>query len=153
MKIVPWRPEYSEEFKNINLQWLQEFFWVEPRDKEVLGNPEHYIINPGGNIFFAKNDEKELIGCIALMKIDDAVFELTKMGIKPEHRGNKIGQKLLKHTLDFARENKWSKLVIYSNRRLENAIHLYKKIGFVEIPIEQNNPYSRGDIKMQLILS
>lgn len=152
MQIVPWKPEYSEEFKEMNLYWLEEFFWVEPHDEDVLGNPEKYIIKPGGNIFFVK-EKDEIIGCVALMKMEEGVFELTKMAIKPTHRGKKLGQELMKHTLEFARKKGWDTLIIYSNRKLENAIHLYRKFGFIEIPIEENNPYSRGDIKMQLNLS
>lgn len=152
MEIVSWQPEYSEEFKNMNIYWLEEFFWVEPHDKEVLGNPEKYIIEPGGTIFFAR-ENNEIIGCVALMKMEENIFELTKMAVKPEHREKKIGQQLMRHTLDFAKEKSWKELIIYSNRKLENAIHLYRKYGFVEIQIEQNNPYSRGDIKMKLKLS
>lgn len=152
MQIVSWKPEYSEEFKEMNLYWLEEFFWVEPHDEDVLGNPEKYIIKPGGNIFFVK-EKDEIIGCVALMKMGEGVFELTKMAIKPAHRGKKLGHELMKHTLEFARKKGWDTLIIYSNRKLENAIHLYRKFGFIEIPIEENNPYSRGDIKMQLNLS
>ncbi len=152
MQIVEWKPEYSSEFKKMNIQWLEEFFWVEPHDEEVLGNPEKYIIKPGGNIFFTLDDDT-VIGCVALMKMEDNIFELTKMAVKPGYRGKKIGQQLMKHTLEYARRKGWEKLIIYSNRKLENAIHLYLKYGFEEIPIENNNPYSRGDIKMQLKLS
>lgn len=152
MEIISWQPEYAEEFKNMNLQWLEEFFWVEPYDEEVLGDPEKYIIQPGGNILFVKDDNK-ILGCVALMRMSEDVFELTKMAVKPEYRGQKIGQKLMKHTLEFAKNREWNKLIIYSNRKLENAIHLYRKYGFEEIPIEQNGPYSRGDIKMRLNLS
>ncbi|SDR67274.1 Ribosomal protein S18 acetylase RimI [Christiangramia echinicola] len=152
MQIVDWKPEYSEEFKNMNIHWLEEFFWVEPHDEEVLGDPKKHIIDPGGMIFFVKEID-EIIGCVALMKIENNIFELTKMAVKPKHRGKKIGQQLMQHTLDFARNEGWDRLIIYSNRKLENAIHLYRKYGFIEIPIEKNNPYSRGDIKMVLNLS
>lgn len=152
MQIVSWEPKYSEDFKDMNLYWLKEFFWVEPHDENVLGNPEKYIIDPGGKIFFVKESE-EIIGCVALMKIEDGIFELTKMAVKPEYRGKKIGQQLMNYTLEFARKKDWDQLIIYSNRKLANAIHLYRKYGFVEIPIEENNPYSRGDIKMKLNLS
>ena len=148
MQIISWQDKYANEFKEMNLYWLKEFFWVEPHDEEVLGNPKKYIIDPGGMIFFVKNED-DIIGCVALMKMEDGIFELTKMAIKPAYRGNKIGQKLMEYTLAFSRE----KLIIYSNRKLENAIHLYKKFGFKEIPMEANGPYSRGDIKMELNLS
>ena len=150
-EIISFQPEYAREFKDLNLDWLNKFFWVEPHDEEVLGNPEEFIIKPGGNIFFAK-EEDTIIGTVALMKIEDKVFELTKMAVTPRAQGKKIGQKLMEHTLKFAKEQGWETLIIYSNRKLENAIYIYKKCGFEEIPIEQNNPYSRGDIKMKLEL-
>lgn len=152
MEIISWNSQYAEDFKKLNLQWLEEFFWVEPHDEEVLGKPGKYIIEPGGMIFFVKENE-EIIGCVALMKMGEDTFELTKMAVKPEFRGKKIGHKLLQHTLEFAKKQPWKNLIIYSNRKLENAIHLYEKYGFVEIPIGENNPYSRGDIKMRLNLS
>lgn len=151
MEIIDYDPAYARDFKDLNLDWLNKFFWIEPHDEDVLGNPEDFIIRPGGNIFFAKEGET-ILGTVALMKIEDKVFELTKMAVIPRAQGKKIGQKLMEHTLQFAKERGWKTLIIYSNRKLENAIYIYKKYGFEEIPIEQNNPYSRGDIKMKLEL-
>ncbi len=152
MEILSYTPKYAEDFKNLNIAWLEKYFWVEPHDEDVLGNPEKYIIEPGGNIFFVK-DNDEIIGTVALMKMEDNIFELTKMAVTPAAQGKKIGQQLMEHTINFAKNKGWQKLIIYSNRKLENAIYIYKKYGFVEIPIENNNPYSRGDIKMELNLS
>lgn len=152
MEILKFTPEYAPDFKNLNIEWLEEYFYVEPHDEEVLGNPIKYIIQPGGNIFFVKDEEK-ILGTVAFMKIEEGVFELTKMAITPAARGKRIGQKLMQYALDFAKEEGWKKIIIYSNRKLENAIHIYRKYGFEEIPIEGNNPYARGDIKMQLLLS
>jgi len=152
MEIVHWEQQYAGDFEKLNLQWLEEFFYVEPHDEEVLGKPEKYIIGRGGNIFFVKKDDM-VVACVALMKIEDKIFELTKMAVKPGFRGQKIGHSLMEYTLNFAKSSGIRKLIIYSNRKLENAIHLYRKYGFQEIEIEQNNPYARGDIKMSLILS
>ncbi|WP_081212111.1 GNAT family N-acetyltransferase [Salegentibacter sediminis] len=152
MEIISYQPQYAKDFKELNIAWLEKYFWVESHDEEVLGNPEKYIIEPGGTIFFVKEAE-EIIGCVALMKIDENVFELTKMAVTPKYQGKKIGQKLMEHSIKFAKNQKWNHLIIYSNRKLENAIYIYKKYGFREIPIGENNPYSRGDIKMRLELS
>ncbi len=152
MEIISYNPAYAEDFKKLNLAWLEKFFWVEPHDEEVLGNPNKYIIEPGGMIFFVKENEA-IIGTVALMKMEDAIFELTKMAVTPAAQGKKVGQQLMEHTINFAKQKKWKKLIIYSNRKLENAIYIYEKYSFVEIPIEENNPYSRGDIKMELNLS
>lgn len=152
IEIIPFKPEYAQQFKDLNIEWLEKYFWVEPHDEEVLGKPQKYIIEPGGNIFFVKEGER-IIGTVALMRMEEGIFELTKMAVTPQSQGKKIGQKLLDHTLKYAKARGWKKLIIYSNRKLENAIFIYKKYGFKEIPIEGNNPYARGDIKMELPLS
>ena len=152
MQIISYTSEYALDFKKLNIAWLEKFFWVEPHDEDVLGDPEKHIIGPGGTIFFVKENEK-IIGTVALKKMENGIFELTKMAVTPAAQGKKIGQHLMEHTIDFAKHQNWEKLIIYSNRKLENAIYIYKKYGFVEIPIEENNPYSRGDIKMELNLS
>ncbi|MEP6261745.1 MAG: GNAT family N-acetyltransferase [Gillisia sp.] len=152
IEIISYKPEYANDFKELNIAWLNKYFWVEPHDEEVLGKPEKYILDPGGNIFFIKDGTK-IIGTVALMKMEDRVFELTKMAVTPQYQGQQLGQKLMEHTIQYARDQGWKKLIIYSNRKLENAIYIYKKYGFEEIPIEKNNPYSRGDIKMKLDLS
>lgn len=152
MEIISFKPEYTKDFRDLNIEWLEKFFWVEPHDEEVLGKPEKYIIQTGGTIFFVRENGR-IIGTVALMKMEDGIFELTKMAVVPAAQGKRIGQQLMEHTLDFARRKGWKKLIIYSNRKLENAIHIYKKYGFIEIPIGENNPYARGDIKLELPLS
>lgn len=152
MNIISFESQYAKDFKDLNIAWLEKYFWVEPHDEEVLGKPEKYIIESGGQIFLVKEGD-DIIGTVALMKIEDGIFELTKMAVTPAAQGKSIGQKLMVHTLEYARRQGWKKLIIYSNRKLENAIHIYRKYGFKEIPIEGNNPYARGDIKMELLLS
>src|SRR5690606_31326357 len=152
IEIIPFESQYANDFRDLNTAWLKKYFWVEPHDEEVLGKLDHYIISPGGNIFIVKDGDK-VIGTVALMKMEEGVFELTKMAVSPDYQGKNIGQKLMEHTLDYARGQGWKRLIIYSNRKLENAIYIYKKYGFEEIPIEGNNPYARGDIKMKLELS
>lgn len=145
--------KYAKEFYSLNIEWLETFFYVEDFDKLVLSKPEKYIINNGGHIFFAKLD-KDIIGTVALMPTKDSlVFELTKMAVSPNHRGLKIGQKLMQFCIDFATKNNMKGLMLYSNTKLENAIYIYEKFGFKKIDLETNSPYKRSNIKMLLSLS
>ncbi len=149
LKILPFQDKFAKAFYNLNIEWLETYFYVEDFDKEVLSNPKKHIINPGGFIFsMIENDE--VIGTVALMPYSENVFELTKMAVAPNQRGKKIGQQLMQYCIDFATENKFAKLVLYSNTLLENAIYIYRKYGFVEIPVEENSPYKRSNIKMEL---
>ncbi|ULC58334.1 GNAT family N-acetyltransferase [Flaviramulus sp. BrNp1-15] len=152
IEITTFNKQYEKEFYELNVEWLKTFFYVEPYDEEVLSKPTKYIINKGGHIFFAKLNGN-IVGTVALMPIaNEGLFELTKMAVSPKHRGFKIGQKLMQYCIDFAKnEMKLPKLILYSNTKLENAIYIYRKYGFIEIPIEENSPYKRSNIKMELV--
>ena len=137
LKIISFEEIYSKAFYQLNIEWLETFFYVENFDREVLSNPNKYIIEKGGYIFFLLENTK-VIGTVALMKKKEKVYELTKMAIIPEKRGNKMGQYLMDYCIDFAKNKKLNKLILYSNTLLENAINIYMKKGFKEIPVEKN---------------
>lgn len=147
MKIIPFNPKYAKDFYELNIEWLETHFYVEDFDREVLSKPEKYILKPGGHIFFAIENET-VLGTVALLKRGKKEFELTKMAVLPKQRGKKIGQKLMQHCIDFAKQNDFKKLFLYSNTKLENAIYIYRKFGFVEVKQEVDVPYERSNIKM-----
>ena len=143
---------HTSEFYNLNIEWLETYFYVEDHDKKVLNNPKTYIIDKGGVILFVLLDN-EVIGTVALMPtLSKDIYELTKMAIKPNLRGKKIGQKLMTKVLKLAKVKKINKLILYSNSKLINAIHLYKKFNFKEIDVDKYSPYERANIKMELII-
>lgn len=151
VNIIPFDKIYAKGFYNLNIEWLKTYFYVEPLDEEVLSKPETYITNKGGYIFFAKLNNR-IVGTVALMPFgNNKTLELTKMAVSPKHRGFKIGQKLIQHCIDFAKKMNTTKLILYSNTKLANAIYIYKKYGFIEIPLEPNSPYKRSNIKMELL--
>ena len=141
----------SEKFKSLNLEWLNKYFKVEPIDELVLNNPMREIIDKGGFIFMIQKNH-ETIGTLALIKKSKNFYEFSKMAIIPEERGNGYGNMAMKFLIEFAKNKNWSKLILYSNTKLKNSIHLYRKYGFKEIQLEKNLIYSRGNIKMQLSL-
>nr|WP_294922051.1 GNAT family N-acetyltransferase [uncultured Flavobacterium sp.] len=147
VEIIPFSLDLKEPIKTLNIEWLEKYFRVEEKDELVLSNPQEEIIDKGGMIFYAKCNN-EILGTVSLMKIDNDIFELSKMAVSDKAQGLGIGNKLLVHCMAVAKENNIKKLVLYSNRILFNAIHLYEKFGFVEIPLEKGL-YERADIKME----
>ena len=152
IRVIPFKPDFAPVFRDLNLAWLTSYFYVEETDTQLLDNCEETIINTGGFIFFAEWNG-ELVGCYSLIPLTKGTFELGKMAVDPKFQGLKIGQQLLSHAIDFARNNKWSKIILYSNTILKPAIHLYKKYGFKEIPLEQDTPYERSNIKMERLFA
>jgi len=151
-EIINFKNKYSKLFYDLNIEWLNEFFLVEDYDKKILSNPQKHIISKGGSIFFAKK-RKKIIGVVALMPTHELdVYELTKMGVEKAFRNQGVGKLLLKRCVEQATVNKLKKVIIYSNRKLKNAIYLYKSFGFIEVELEENSNYQRADIKLELHL-
>ena len=150
MEIISFSDELAHHFTNLNKSWLEKYFVMEPIDSEMLGNPKQYFIDTGGYIFFAKVDD-EIAGTVALLKESDSVYELAKMAVWEKFQGQKIGHHLMEFCIEKAKALKADKLILYSNTRLLPAIHLYRKYGFIEVPITKSD-YVRSDIKMELEL-
>ncbi|WP_269242826.1 GNAT family N-acetyltransferase [Flavobacterium limnophilum] len=148
--IVPFSPDLKEAIKNLNLEWLEKKFKVEPQDELMLSNPQGEIIDKGGMIFYAKYDGK-IVGTASLLKIDETTFELSKMAVTDAVQGLGIGNQLMEHCIKIAREKKIKKLVLYTNRKLSPALNLYIKYGFQEVGMAESL-YERADVKMELTL-
>ena len=148
VEIIDYEPDLAVHFTNLNLAWVQKYVYVEPMDRVVLGNPQEFIIDKGGYIFFARL-HNEIVGTFALIRKDNNVFELSKMAVSENHQGKKIGNRMLEYCLLKAKELKISQVVLFSNTILEPAIHLYRKYGFKEVPIG-NSEYKRSNVKMEI---
>jgi len=149
VKILTYQPEHQAAFEKLNRDWIEKFFWMEPVDHEVLGNPEDHIIKPGGSILMA-HYQNEIAGTVALKFVEAGVYEFTKMAVDEKFQGLKIGKQLAQAAIDKAKEKKAQKIILYSNTRLISAIALYRNLGFQEVPVD--GPYKRSDIKMELLL-
>ncbi len=149
VRIIPFQPHLAVTFKELNIAWLTEFFYVEPKDSDLLDNCQEVIIDKGGVIFFAELKDT-IVGCFSLLPIDTNTLELGKMAVREGHQGQKIGHLLLQYAIDYCKKKQITSIVLYSNTVLQPAIHLYKKFGFVEIPMEIPPPYERSNIKMAL---
>ncbi len=150
VEIIPFSTALKEPIKTLNLEWLKKYFKVEPKDEIVLSDPQGQIIDNGGMIFYAKYNDA-IVGTVSLMKIDITTYELSKMAVTDGVQGLGVGKKLMLHCLAVAEAKGIEKLILYSNRRLLPAIHLYEKFGFVEVPLE-GGVYERADIKMERIM-
>ena len=125
INIINFQDNFEKDFYDLNIEWLEYFFQVEEYDYKVLSNSKKYIINKGGKIFFAES-AGNIIGTVALMPTKNKlVFELTKMAVKPEYRNKGIGKKLLKKCIEYSSANNCSSIILYSNKKLDNACLLY----------------------------
>lgn len=150
VEIIDFDPAYREQFKQLNLAWIEKYFKVEEPDIRTLSNPEGYIIDKGGRVFFARYNN-EIVGTCALLKQHEGIYELVKMAVSPEAQGKQIGKKLCLHAVEVARQMGARQVYLESNTSLTPALELYKKVGFYKVE-SSPSPYQRSNIKMQIDL-
>ena len=146
--IIPFEPRYRDDFKRLNVEWLEKYFYVEHIDVEVLSNPEQEILAPGGFIFFARRGD-EIVGTCALIRRPRGRFELSKMAVTERHRGLGIGHELLRAAIACFERLDAAQLFLETNHKLTPALKLYEANGFVRAerpkgPIH----YARSDVYM-----
>ncbi|MGH1365097.1 MAG: bifunctional helix-turn-helix transcriptional regulator/GNAT family N-acetyltransferase [Calditrichia bacterium] len=145
--------EHYLDFKTVNLQWLEKFFVVEPKDVEILSAPQS-IIDDGGAVFSATiNDEP--LGVCALINLGDNALELSKMGVYEKAQGKQIGKKLLDAAIEHARKMNARVVYLESSNRLKKALNLYLQSGFEFTPSSHTgiSVYERADVFMKLELN
>jgi putative acetyltransferase len=128
--------EDGTAFQTLNEEWIARYFVLEPKDRETLGDPDNTILRKGGRIFMVYVDG-QAVGCVALIPMSDGVYELSKMAVSPELRGQGIGRLLLEHAIAQAKALGASSLFLGSNSGLKNAVHLYEAVGFRHVPPEK----------------
>jgi ribosomal protein S18 acetylase RimI-like enzyme len=150
ISIESFKKEYISDFYTLNKKWIEESFLLEESDKFDLLNPEESIINKGGEIFFALIEDKP-IATVAMIPIKSDTYELAKMTVDTQYRGNGIAKKLMDKCILFAKEKKVKEIILITNDTLVIARNLYDKYGFKEVTLDSDK-YLRGNVKMTLNL-
>ena len=148
MRIVPYEPRHADAWRDLNIAWISRYFRLEPKDIQVLDDPEGRILDQGGYIFMAEDETGEPIGCVALMAMADGGFEVVKMTVSEAARGTGLGRLLMAACIDKAAELDAPRLYLETNSSLAPALSLYRSVGFVQLP-PADTPYARCDVWME----
>ena len=151
LKIVPFNADYKSAFEYLNREWIEEYFVMEEEDLKTLQNPESYVLERGGEIFFAVLNG-DVVGTAAMIQTSKGIYELAKMAVAKNLQGLGIGKKLLKRCIDYSIEREATEIFLITNDSLKPALNLYLSCGFVLNEQNDDNRYDRGNTKMNLIL-
>ncbi|MEW6736236.1 MAG: GNAT family N-acetyltransferase [Acidobacteriota bacterium] len=150
IQVVYYEDRYASEFRRLNYEWLEGFGLLEPADMNYLDAPRQTIIEKGGQIFFAIEDEW-VIGTCAVLSSSPTVVELAKLAVTAAAQGRGIGRLLTEVAIDYAQEIGMEKIILVSNSRLVKALRLYESMGFRHTPPPLDPVYASADVYMELI--
>ena len=149
IEIVPYLRDLAPAFQRLNLDWIERLFAVEDADRKVLADPERAIIAPGGQIFFAL-DGDAAVGTVAMIRVEEGVYELAKMAVSTTHQKRGIGELLGRAGIDWARRAGATLIFLQTNSALANSIRLYERLGFRHAVDPDPPDYARADVYMEL---
>jgi ribosomal protein S18 acetylase RimI-like enzyme len=147
MEIVEFEPRHAEAFRVLNEAWIAKYFTLEPKDREVLNDPQGKIIDRGGRIFIALKDG-EAVGCAALIRLSDGGYEVAKMTVSEDLRGSGLGRMLMQRCIDAGAEDGAPRLYLETNSSLGPALGLYRAMGFRDLAPAKTD-YVRADVFME----
>lgn len=148
-RITDFEPRWRADFERLNVEWLERWFTVEPVDREILANPEAHILADGGQVLFAVDAAGRAFGTVALKHEGGGVYELTKMAVAPEARGQGLGRALMVSALARFHALGGRELFLESSSKLATALALYESVGFEHRRAPRpGSHYARADVYM-----
>ena len=119
-------------------------------DEELAGLPGDYA-PPDGRLLLAEYDH-QLAGCVALHRFDATSCEMKRLYIRSHFRGLGLGRTLAERILSEARNIGFQHIRLDTVAGvMEDAIALYRRLGFREIEPYRPNPIA-GALYMELEL-
>ncbi len=106
---------------------------------DVMDRKAHTICSQYNGVEAIKNvvlaySEGIVVGCGAIKKYSEDTMEVKRMFVRPEYRGKRIASNVLKELEVWALELGYSICILETSCKLSDAIRLYEKSGYVQIP-------------------
>jgi len=146
-------PAHIEQARELFLEYagsLDFSLCFQSFDEELKNLPGAYS-PPDGRLLLAQLSGQPA-GCVALRKLENNICEMKRLYVRPAYRGKRLGKMLVDRVIAEAHT------IGYQSMRLDtvassmlDAIELYRRIGFREIPPYRSNPIA-GALYMELVL-
>ena len=107
-------------------------------DDELAELPGRYA--PPDGVLLVARAGNEAIGCIGVRSLGDETCELKRLYVRPEHRGNGTGRRLVQAAAAEARRLGYRRMRLDTLPGMEGAQALYRSLGFRDVAQYTDNP-------------
>jgi GNAT superfamily N-acetyltransferase len=152
--VVPLTPELRGRLAELWVPWLKGMTGKdpEPEDLQAVADPESFYIASGGAVFFGMT-HGDPVAVVAVKYLSGGVYEFCKLVVLEGSRGRGLGRKLVEACISFAQEHGGRVLMLQSFRRLDVALAMYGRLGFVPMaPPAQMLVLARTEVVMGMPL-
>lgn len=142
---------YKKQYHDDLLQFLKVCLPQSGRRLDLNGHHKMYHeIEEYFMAFWCLFDKEQIIGTVALKRLNDDCCELKALYLLEQYHKNGLGYRLLKTAIEKARQNGYKKMYLDTLSTSRNAIALYEKAGFVRT--QRYNANDTADVFMELKL-
>jgi len=108
-------------------------------DRELANLPGDYAPPDGRLLLAAETDQ--LAGCVAMRKLAPGLCEMKRLFLRSAYRGQGLGRVLVDSIINEARKLGYTHMRLDTlPGRMDQAIALYRSVGFAEIAPYYENP-------------
>ena len=119
-------------------------------DQELASLPGDYA-PPEGRLLLAEHNG-QLVGCVALHKLEPQICEMKRLYVRPQFRGKGLGLALAERIIAEARGAGYTHMRLDTVEPvMKDAVRMYRRLGFREIAPYCRNPIE-GALYMELAL-
>ena len=131
--------------------WLAVDLCFQGFERELAELPGCYA-PPAGRLLVAQVGG-EVVGCVGLRPLEPGACEMKRLWVEPGFAGRSIGRALAEKVIAAARTIGYRRMRLDTiPARMPAAQHLYRALGFHEIPPYYHNPLP-GVVMLELELS
>lgn len=114
------------------VKWLDLDISFQNFDAEIAEMPGKYK-PPTGELFLARGDDGNAIGCVALRPLASQICEMKRLWVRNAAKGLGVGKALVAAAIKVGKQLGYQKIRLDTLPKMAAALGLYKSFGFVEI--------------------
>lgn len=124
--------------------WFVDYYYTPEKWAAILESLPRVHSAPEGAILVARI-EGEVVGCVMMQRIDNDTCEMKRMFVGPVGRGLGLGRRLAEGIVKEAAKLGYTTMRLDTGRNHEEALSLYRSLGFREISPYYEAPPELGD--------
>ena len=144
-EIIEYIKEYEDAAKQLIIDISVKEYGFEEFEQGFRKADYEKYKRSGGNFWLVIDDNKNVIGTMALEKQDDIGY-LSGVYLHNEYRGKGISQELLELVIKYAKRTNIKTIILGTYEKYSRAIKFYEKNNFIRFKEDGNEYYYKLDL-------